>query len=71
MALSFMCVIGQKEQLLPLSIAENTLTSMNKCLFPKSPDDVLKCLVLATNQRETQFIVIKEQINQKYSHLRS
>ena len=56
---------------LPGSIAENTFTSINKCFFPKPPDDVLICLVLATNQRETQFVVIKEQINQKYSHLRS
>ena len=35
-------------------------------VFPKPQDNVLKCLVLSTNQRETQVIVINEQRNQKY-----
>ena len=28
-------------------------------VFPIPPDDILTCLVLSTNQRDIQFIVIK------------
>ena len=36
-------------------------------VFPKPQDDIVKCLVLSTNQRDIQYIVIKDKRNQKYS----